>query len=745
MDTSTARGHPILPEARFPLFEGVHVCSSGSLELYPRASTSASLSVTVATLCGLKDIHGAYVYVKDNRFLVSLRQRRKKELHAQPVKFSMGNLKPTLCDSRKLPCAVRMKRLSLNSLPTAQIVHLCMCSSSRLPRERIIRALKEELKELRHVTVRQLIHLREVSGISDRLAVSFRVSKVLGTCEVVDHQHILHAVCNAATRYVVHKKQHFDIITTIEKESCCTNGMHKLKDKSVNSQEEHSVFVSRKREVMSYFCNSRETHSVSFHELRLYKHFYPELTTLRYAMPAQLQTNATILVPKNIVIYGKCDVLQRTTRIETGQLFAFPMENHAVSDGLAFAPREMQYSRFKKRLTGVFVQQFAGLGGPPNVHFVCTSGNNAFTGVEHTRNDVSLMEKFIRLQVDALARRFHINRRSCINKIPIETRRALYAYLVKPTKQQTNQNWSQEKPLATSWNRAKAKMCGWNVVGGQDSVKEIISQTFQPVSRRQELCETCPITKRNVLLFGPPGTGKTLIAKVLSNELDLSFINVRGPELLSMYVGESERHIRSVFKRAVDMQPSMIFFDEVDSIAAAHNGSMVPLSGRLTSQMMLELDNIKLTRDVYVLGASNRPDMIEKSLLRPGRFDYLLYVGMNFEQNRHGDVLRACTRHMKLSSHVQLDEVAQFCHPRCSGADIYGICVRAWKLAVKRYLTNLVKLASPREISETVYVTNEDLIESAVATRPSISVSDMSKYEQLRSEYDVRCLVNYVL
>ena len=161
--------------------------------------------------------------------------------------------------------------------------------------------------------------------------------------------------------------------------------------------------------------------------------------------------------------------------------------------------------------------------------------------------------------------------------------------------------------------------------------------------------------------------------------------------------------------------------------------------------MMLELDNIKLTRDVYVLGASNRPDMIEKSLLRPGRFDYLLYVGMNFEQNRHGDVLRACTRHMKLSSHVQLDEVAQFCHPRCSGADIYGICVRAWKLAVKRYLTNLVKLASPREISETVYVTNEDFIESAVATRPSISVSDMSKYEQLRSEYDVRCLVNYVL
>jgi len=210
-----------------------------------------------------------------------------------------------------------------------------------------------------------------------------------------------------------------------------------------------------------------------------------------------------------------------------------------------------------------------------------------------------------------------------------------------------------------------------------------------------------------------------------------------------MYVGESERHIRSVFKRAAEMQPSMIFFDEVDSIAAAHHGSMASISGRLASQMILELDNIKLAQDIYVLGASNRPDMIEKSLLRPGRFDFLLYVGMNFEQNRHADILRACTQHMKLSLHVRLDEVAQFCHPRCSGADIYGVCVRAWKLAVRRYLTNSVEFQS-HEMSETVCVTKKDLIESAVATQPSISISDMSKYEQLRSEYDVRCLVNYI-
>lgn len=755
MDTSTVRGHSTLPEARFPLLEDVYLCSYESLGPYRRASTGASLQVSVATMCGLKDIHGAYVCVTDNqtrnanRFLASLRLICTKELHATCVRSSKRVLKANLCDSRKPLCAVRLKRLSLNFSPTAYIVHLCICSSSRLPchlpREQIIHALKEELKDLRHVTVGQLIHLRELSGIADHSSVSFRVSKVIGTCKVVDHDGLLDATCNAATRYVVHNKQHFDVITK-EKESLFASGLHRLEHRSVNSRYERSVFVSRKREMMmSYFCNSRETHSVSFHELQLLKHFYPALTTLRYIMPTQLTMHATILMPKNIVIYGQSDVLQRSTRIEAGQFFVLPMEHHAVSDGLTIASREIQYSRFKKRLTGVFVEQFAFLGGPPSVHFVCTSGNNASTRLEYTGNEIPLMEKFIRLQVDALVRRIPKSHSSCINKIPIEVRRALYTYLVEPKKEQTkNPSWSQEKPPGISSNHAKAKMLGWNIVGGQDSVKEIILQTFRPVSRRQELCETYPITKRNVLLFGPPGTGKTLIAKVLSNELGLSFINVRGPELLSMYVGESERHIRSVFKRAAEMQPSLIFFDEVDSIAAAHHGSMASISGRLASQMMLELDNIKLAQDIYVLGASNRPDMIEKSLLRPGRFDFLIYVGMNFEQNRHGDILRACTQHMKLSSQVRLDEVAQFCHPHCSGADIYGICVRAWKLAVKRYLTNSVDLFTSREMSETVYVTKKDLIESAVATRPSISVSDMSKYEQLRNEYDARCLVNYI-
>jgi peroxin-6 len=194
-----------------------------------------------------------------------------------------------------------------------------------------------------------------------------------------------------------------------------------------------------------------------------------------------------------------------------------------------------------------------------------------------------------------------------------------------------------------------------------------------------------------ILLYGPPGTGKTLLAKAVATSCSLNFFSVKGPELLNMYIGESEANVRRVFQRARDARPCVIFFDELDSVApkrGAH-GDSGGVMDRIVSQLLAELDGISSSSssggdDVFVIGATNRPDLLDPALLRPGRFDRLLYLGVSETDEEQLRILQALTRKFRLDSELDLMQVARECPFNFTGADFYALCADALLKAMSR-------------------------------------------------------------
>jgi transitional endoplasmic reticulum ATPase len=169
----------------------------------------------------------------------------------------------------------------------------------------------------------------------------------------------------------------------------------------------------------------------------------------------------------------------------------------------------------------------------------------------------------------------------------------------------------------------------WQDVGGLESAKEEIRETVEyPLTERQRFDDLGIQPPKGVLLYGPPGTGKTLIAKAVANESGANFIAIRGPQLLSKYWGESERAVRDIFKKARQVAPAIIFFDEMDAIVP-HRGANQNshLLDSVLNQILTEIDGLQELKDVIIMGATNRPDMIDPALLRAGRFDRLVYIG----------------------------------------------------------------------------------------------------------------------
>ena len=169
----------------------------------------------------------------------------------------------------------------------------------------------------------------------------------------------------------------------------------------------------------------------------------------------------------------------------------------------------------------------------------------------------------------------------------------------------------------------------WQNVGGLDSAKTEVREAIElPLTDRQKFEDLGIVPPRGILLYGPPGTGKTLIAKAVASESGANFIPVRGPQLLSKWVGESERAVREVFKKARQVSPSIIFFDEIDALAPARGTSSDShVIDNVLNQILTEMDGLEELRDVVVMGATNRPDIVDPALLRAGRFDRLVYIG----------------------------------------------------------------------------------------------------------------------
>ena len=227
----------------------------------------------------------------------------------------------------------------------------------------------------------------------------------------------------------------------------------------------------------------------------------------------------------------------------------------------------------------------------------------------------------------------------------------------------------------------------WGDVGGLDEAKQRLQESVQwPLEYADAYERVALEPAKGVLLHGPPGTGKTLLAKAVANEAESNFISIKGPELFNKYVGESEKGVREVFAKARENAPTVVFFDEIDAIAAERGGGVGDsnVGERVVSQLLTELDGLEELEDVVVIATTNRPDLIDDALLRPGRLDRHIEVSKPDESARH-EIFGIHTSDKPLAEDVDLDELAARTESYV-GADIETICREAATIAVREYV-----------------------------------------------------------
>jgi len=227
----------------------------------------------------------------------------------------------------------------------------------------------------------------------------------------------------------------------------------------------------------------------------------------------------------------------------------------------------------------------------------------------------------------------------------------------------------------------------WDDIGGLADVKREIREAVELPLKHPEVFEKLGIRHpKGILLYGPPGTGKTLLAKAVATESEANFIAVKGPEILSKWVGESEKAVREIFRKARMSAPTVVFFDEIDSIAP-RRGLGYGDSGvteRIVNQLLSEMDGLERTKDVVVIAATNRPDILDPALLRPGRFDKIIFVPPPDEEARY-EIFKIHTRKMPLADDVDLRELARLTE-YYTGADIEAVVIEAGLNAVRENL-----------------------------------------------------------
>ncbi len=228
----------------------------------------------------------------------------------------------------------------------------------------------------------------------------------------------------------------------------------------------------------------------------------------------------------------------------------------------------------------------------------------------------------------------------------------------------------------------------WEDVGGLENVKETLKETIEWPLKYSELFEKANTKPpKGILLYGAPGTGKTLIAKAVANECKVNFISVKGPQLLSKYIGESEKGVREVFKKARQAAPCIVFFDEIDSLVPKRGGdSDSHVTERVVSQFLAELDGIEELKGVVVLGATNRLDIVDPALLRTGRFDFLLEIPKPDEETRY-EIFKIHTKEKPLAKDVNLKSLAKETKG-LTGSDIETVCKKAALAAIRKNVGN---------------------------------------------------------
>lgn len=262
----------------------------------------------------------------------------------------------------------------------------------------------------------------------------------------------------------------------------------------------------------------------------------------------------------------------------------------------------------------------------------------------------------------------------------------------------------------------------WEDIGGLGDIKQKLKEAVEWPLKKPEAFKRLGVSPpKGILLYGPPGTGKTLLAKAVANESDANFISVKGPELLSKWVGESESGIRKIFAKARQVSPTIIFFDEIDSIAPKRGGSQDnAVTDRVVNQILTEIDGLEEMHDVVIIGATNRPDIVDSALLRPGRFDRILMAPVP-DSNTRENIFKIHTKNMPLAKDVDINSLAAKAEGYV-GADIEALCREAAMHAL-------------RENMESVEVSLLDFDDAFKVVRPSVTKEVEDIYKSLEGDF----------
>ncbi|TKR79988.1 hypothetical protein L596_014128 [Steinernema carpocapsae] len=299
-------------------------------------------------------------------------------------------------------------------------------------------------------------------------------------------------------------------------------------------------------------------------------------------------------------------------------------------------------------------------------------------------------------------------------------------------------------PSALRETAVETPNVSWDDVGGLQDVKRELQELVQyPVEHPEMYLKFGMQPSRGVLFFGPPGCGKTMLAKAIAKECKANFISIKGPELLTMWFGESEANVRDVFDKARAAAPCVLFFDELDSIAKARGNSAGDSGGadRVINQLLTEMDGIGAKKNVFIIGATNRPDTIDSAVMRPGRLDQLVYIPLPDEASRR-QIFKANLRKTPVAGDVDLDFLAKSTKG-FSGADITEICQRACKMAIRQCIEQEIREEQERlkrseageetmeeaRVDPVPELTRGHFEEAMRHARRSVSDADIVRYE----------------
>ncbi len=335
----------------------------------------------------------------------------------------------------------------------------------------------------------------------------------------------------------------------------------------------------------------------------------------------------------------------------------------------------------------------------------------------------SMTHGFVGADLEALTKEAAINvLRKNINKIKMDDEVIPHEVLEKLIIRQEDfmEALKVVRPSAMREVLVETPNVDWSSVGGLDKIKQELKEAVEwPIKNPESFKRMGIRPSRGILLYGPPGTGKTLLAKAVAKESEANFIQVKGPSLLSMWVGKSEEGMRKVFERARQVSPCIIFFDEIDALAGKRGYDSNKVTERVLNQMLAEMDGLEDIKEILVIAATNRPDMLDPALLRPGRFDKILLVNAPTEDGRE-IILKIHTKNMPLGKDVKIKDLAKETDGY-TGADLEALAREAAMVAL-------------RESMNANEVRKKHFDEAMKKVRPSVTKQSIDVYKKMEEQ-----------